>query len=362
MNVVFLVGNGFDLNLGLRTTFSHFINKYCQPLERDSKVIEEFKKTIDQNKKSWGDAEREFGRSTNDFVKLGRNADDFYECYEDFCNQLSQYLQSQEKKIDINKQADKVIAGFSGAINPSKILKPYTEVQRNALLQSIDHISGQFQYSFIDFNYTGTLDACFNLLRSNSGVLGKRTFAGTTYQNTVGQLIHVHGTTTSNMVLGVNDESQIEGIALFQGYGPEYLAQLIKVRTNEMLEENTDAKAASLIQSAELIYIYGMSLGETDKLWWDRILVRMIQNPMVHVIIHCHSAPPRTLIARPYVTWETEKKASFISNLHAEIDKPTKDALLARIHLDTNNIFASMKEIEVSNLSADDIIDAVVGV
>ena len=235
-------------------------------------------------------------------------------------------------------------------------------MQRNALKQSIAQFTGQFHYSFIDFNYTGTLDACFNLLRSNSGYLGKRTLGGSSYQNSVGQLIHVHGTTTSNMVLGVNDESQIEGIDLFQGYGPEYISQLIKVRTNEMNEENSDSKAASLIQSADLIYIYGMSLGETDKLWWDRILVRMLQNTNVRVIIHCHSAPPRALIARPYVTWETEKKASFISNLHAEIDKPTKDALLARIHLDTNNIFASMKEIEVSNLSADDIIDAVVGV
>lgn len=309
-----------------------------------------------------GAAEREFGRCTKAFANKGHNADVFYECYDDFCYQLSRYLQSQEKWIDFDKQADKVVASFSSAINISKILKPFTEVQRNALLWSIDQIPGQFQYSFIDFNYTGTLDACFKLLQSNSGFLGKRTLGGNSYQNTIGQLLHVHGTTTSNMVLGVNDESQIEGIDLFQGCGPEYISQLIKVRTNEMNEENSDSKAASLIQSADLIYIYGMSLGETDKLWWDRILVRMIQDPKVHVIIHCHSAPPRALIARPYKTWEAEKKASFISNLHAEIDKTTNEALQSRIHLDTNNIFASMKELEVSELSPDDVVDALVGV
>jgi len=362
MNVVFLIGNGFDLNLGLRTAFSQFVKEYCHPLQHDSKVITKFKETIDKDKNSWGDAEREFGRTTKSFIEQGCNANDFYECYDDFCFQLSRYLQSQEKRINFDKQSSKALSGFSSAINISKILKPYTEVQRNSLLEAINHIPGQFEYSFIDFNYTGTLDACFNLLQSNSAVLGKRTFGGVAHQNTIGQLIHVHGTTTSNMVLGVNDESQIEGIDLFRGYGPEYIAQLIKVQTNEMNEENSDSKAASLIQSGDLIYIYGMSLGETDKLWWDRILLRMIQNPLVHVIIHCHKAPSRALIARPYVTWETEKKASFISNLHSEIDEPTSAALRARIHFDTNNIFATMKGLEVSELSPDEVIDALVGV
>ena len=50
MNITFLIGNGFDLNLGLSTSFSSFVNSYkVLPSEPDSKHIIDFKNEIKNN-------------------------------------------------------------------------------------------------------------------------------------------------------------------------------------------------------------------------------------------------------------------------------------------------------------------------
>lgn len=45
MNVLFMIGNGFDRNLGMRTAFSHFYQYYCS-LPSDVDAIKRVKEEI----------------------------------------------------------------------------------------------------------------------------------------------------------------------------------------------------------------------------------------------------------------------------------------------------------------------------
>ena len=46
MNVTFLIGNGFDLGIGLKTAYSDFYDIYCMPHQGDSPAVVKFKSEI----------------------------------------------------------------------------------------------------------------------------------------------------------------------------------------------------------------------------------------------------------------------------------------------------------------------------
>ena len=145
------------------------------------------------------------------------------------------------------------------------------------------------------------------------------------------------------MVLGVNDETQIAAPEIFSEVGEEYKYQIIKQKTNEMNEQNVDTKTATLLAQSQLIYIYGMSLGRTDALWWNRIIDLMLKNQNLHVIIHCFDGPKDTLIQRRIQTFNREMKRAFLSYSNQEQNR--LEELGNRIHIDRTNIFASLKDV-----------------
>lgn len=49
MKLVYLIGNGFDINLGLKTKFRQFYNYYLEQETTDKTVIN-FKKALDEKK------------------------------------------------------------------------------------------------------------------------------------------------------------------------------------------------------------------------------------------------------------------------------------------------------------------------
>ena len=347
MTISFLIGNGFDLNLGLNTTFSSFLDCYTKENANDTEMIERFKKSILKDKKRWSDAEIAFGEYTEVFRREGKSADDYYECYDDFCEQLAKYLETQEKRIDFGSQSKETAEAFSKSISISNILSNQTEVQQNQLTSSFENFGEGFHFNFIDFNYTTTLDSCISHSRKYGGILGERVYSHTRYSNSISNLIHVHGYTSRSMVLGVNDIGQLADAELFSGFGEEYVDQLIKIKANGLNEENTDRKAAEVIKQSDLIYIYGMSLGDTDKLWWGRIMQRMIQQPNMHLIIHSHSAPKTALLPRKNRTWVNRTKNAFIEKAGKELTEDQRKTIFERIHIDGKNIFEPLKDLKV---------------
>ena len=80
MNITFLLGNGFDIGLGLETGYENFYDEYSVILSTDNKNINSFKtmlknRNLDEKKKiiDWSDFEKAFGQHSKDFAIEDKN-------------------------------------------------------------------------------------------------------------------------------------------------------------------------------------------------------------------------------------------------------------------------------------------------
>ena len=110
-----------------------------------------------------------------------------------------------------------------------------------------------------------------------------------------------------------------------------------------MYEENTDEKAHQLLRNSDVIYVYGMSIGETDKLWWERICQVMKEKQYLQLILHKHDAIERSLTGRKYATYIKEERQKFVS--FSDYSDEVKDEIMSRIYIDTSNIFIELKDL-----------------
>ena len=131
--------------------------------------------------------------------------------------------------------------------------------------------------------------------------------------------------------------------SLFDGVDEEYINEIIKQKTNEINEENSDKKAYDILRPSDLIYIYGMSTGETDKLWWQRICTIMSKKKNLHLIIHKFDAPEEGLIRRKYRLYVSDVKKSFIA--YSDLDEEMKADIEKRIHIANANIFEELHDL-----------------
>lgn len=338
MNITFLIGNGFDLNIGLATTYSAFLEEYAKPSDKDSDLLKYFKQKILKDAKMWSNAEMAFGAATKQFLDDGYTAEDFCICHEDFCVKLAEYLLGQKQRLNYSALNDALVSGFVKGIQSYK--SGFREAEAGIITTAENTFGGGFTFNFISFNYTAVLDLCLAAARKKPGVLGKRRMSNGSSDNQFGNLLHVHGTVHRDMVLGVNDAGQIAAPQLFEGYDEEYINELIKQKTNEINEENSDKKAFELLKKSDLIYIYGMSTGETDKLWWERICDLMAQKQNLHLIIHKYDAPEDRLIRRTYRLFISAVRKEFVA--YSGLDDAKKEAIMARIHIAKTNVFSEL--------------------
>ena len=61
MKITFLIGNGFDLGVGLKTRYSDFVPYYLSLPDNDPDIIA-FKSIIESDKETWADAELALGK------------------------------------------------------------------------------------------------------------------------------------------------------------------------------------------------------------------------------------------------------------------------------------------------------------
>ena len=341
MNITFLIGNGFDLNLGLHTKYTDFLKEYRSEDGSEGRLLSYFKNSILKDDFLWSNAEEAFGVATKQFKTDEYNAEDYCNCHEDFCNSLAEYLSKQEQRLNYTSLNDIIATTFAKSILNYK--KGFRIDEKNVLIQNEKSYGQGFKFNFINFNYTSTLDQCASILNDAPQHLGFRNLTTGRYQNSIGEILHVHGTIHKDMVLGVNDVSQIADMTLFNEYDIEFLNEIIKQRTNEANEENTDRRVHELLQGSDLIYIYGMSTGVTDKLWWERICDLMNKKKSLHLIIHKFDAPEDRLIRRTFRLYVKEKRKEFVS--YSNLDEAIKTELQERIHIDNTNIFEGLKDL-----------------
>ena len=109
MDVTFIVGNGFDLQLGMETGYRHFLQWYVDQKTSDPDITE-FREYL-KNEKSeksewWSDAEIAMGQYLGKFTD--ENIDIYFKNIRDFKLRLSEYLTEENAKYDLENNPDTI--------------------------------------------------------------------------------------------------------------------------------------------------------------------------------------------------------------------------------------------------------------
>jgi len=97
MNIVFILGNGFDLNIGLNTSYLDFYSFYKNTPSSTS-LIKKFKNEISADLENWSDLEKSFGEYTS---KLN-SKNEFFEVFYDVVDNLSEFIGQQQFDVLFN--------------------------------------------------------------------------------------------------------------------------------------------------------------------------------------------------------------------------------------------------------------------
>lgn len=88
MNITLILGNGFDINLGLPTQYSYFY-KYYLSLKSDNKE-RLIKKELKENLPNWADLEMQLGQVSAKYP----NAQTYLDDIDDVSEELTRYMQT----------------------------------------------------------------------------------------------------------------------------------------------------------------------------------------------------------------------------------------------------------------------------
>ena len=203
--VTFLIGNGFDKQVGLKTGYTDFYKVYTEVRNDDSKNIRRFKREIlkseAHNWSNWADFELQMGRHTSSFDG-DTPIEDFIECFSDFVVHFNRYLMEECTRVN---WSDNDIVNMSEQFRTS-IIKFYQFILSAKNEGFPDLIGFKTVFNFLQFNYTDVFDKLLEL----SGFTRNRLLAKQKGTAELGQNLHVHGTMNGGYpTMGVNDESQI---------------------------------------------------------------------------------------------------------------------------------------------------------
>ena len=290
--ITFLIGNGFDLNVGLKTRYAQFYEYYIKKYPNDF-----FSESMKRDIELWSDLEVALGKSTEQVPEGKENS--FGDSIDLLEISLAEYLQREQERIKIAEDQQEDIAKAM----EQYLVKFYQEFpleHRRSIEKIIKGCRGEMIYSFISFNYTNVLDQCVETTRKhlNGNKLGYYTTAnGQQYFNVLGNIEHIHGTLEREMILGVNDVEQIADKRFSENLF--YRQFMIKEDANRRFAQNKIERVKELIDNSKIIIIFGMSIGETDRMWW-RYIGQWLQTSDDHrlIIYIKKNLPERLLTAR----------------------------------------------------------------
>lgn len=257
MNITYIIGNGFDLNLGLPTRYDDFYEYYVNEPSANPNV-ELLKQAITDKKDTlWSDLELGLGAISSRYTER----DDFMEALEDVSEHLRTYIATVNNGVQIEQyDAERFRKDLC---NPSKYL---VEADRQQFEAHCRRFKTAWHVNIISFNYTDIIERLLSPFLTNRQSIGTNEMNGIT---SIDSLQYVHGGYDGTILVGVNDESQIANVK----FREEILLQemFVKPQANEAIGELIDAKCCDHLNASQVICIFGHSMGKTDAIWCERI-------------------------------------------------------------------------------------------
>lgn len=178
---------------------------------------------------------------------------------------LAEYLCVEQQRIDltsatVQEEFQKKVTGF---------YNEFSVKDKNIFQEWQKQVATSIRYQFISFNYTNTLDSIVEPARHNKQ-FGSHSRSNQICHDTIGGIIHLHGTVSDELILGLDNARQIGNHELRTF--PKLTNYIIKATVNEALGGEKTERAKQLIDDSDYVCVYGMSLGDTDLMWWKYLV------------------------------------------------------------------------------------------
>ena len=277
MNILYIVGNGLDIQYKLRTKYSDFY-EYQLPIYIEKKRNNNYSNIIydnilidqDANWKNWSDLELALGELTKN-PEIDEEV--FMNALDDLILDLNTYLQIEQEKFDLTGKTIDIQKSLNSVLNQ------IPDGLKGRVLEYIQSFSINTDYiNILTLNYTNILSLLIEKVKSKE----YKSFRGHNYGCFIKNVEHAHGTLEFSLILGVSDETQLN-----KEYKKSNKKYLIKETIHEQARENRHFKNINLISQADLIIIFGTSIGATDGYIWKKIAEYSIKKNMP-IIIHCY--------------------------------------------------------------------------
>lgn len=262
--ITYLIGNGFDISAGLNTRYSDFYKYMISKYESGECSKNDILENIKNNSDLWSNLELGLGEYTQEIADDIGKLEKFFDEKFQIDTMLMKYLRIEQERIDWenNNSIQKVRNDFSKYIY--NFYNLFTPVERDEILKICSNSNSA--YKVISFNYTNVIKKCIDLISNKI------------------ELLYLHGSLEkNNAILGVNDSEQIKND--FFKNSDEMLICMNKLEINNDIGEYTISKAKSILKNSDIICIYGMSIGDTDKYWWQEIINNLKEGLTEMVII-----------------------------------------------------------------------------
>ena len=275
MNILFILGNGFDLSLGLDTSYRSFLKHYLNNHQPNSDpFIEEFQKEVWKDIETWTDLETHLGQWLDD----KKSREKAIAVHDDLVNELSLYMKNEQERVKPSAKVREQI--LSNMANISNHLR--RNLDKRDIVDYISKYNNNTPHviNTITLNYTDTFERL--ALQEGENVFQ---CADNKINFKFNHPIHLHGTVDRGIVLGVNDESQVRYKQLVKEDCIRH--RFIKTSTiNNVYRTGYENQAINAIDAANMICVYGTSFGKTDKRIWNRIINRVVKNNIQVILFH----------------------------------------------------------------------------
>lgn len=263
MQLTFILGNGFDLAIKMKTGYGDFYEWYKdQPDE--SEEVKLLKITIQEELAKGNDNWKDFEYALGQFTAIVTDKRKFISCFEYARDSLITYLKkvyngAKASNNDFLKSATYRLVELSQKISedlPENKKQLFSVSKRNKTI-----------FNCISFNYTPVLrDGAQDMIDNAAGISGRDGWWGT-YE--IGKTLNVHGQLDDFPILGVDNPSQIAN----ENYrdDPDILELMVKGEIDKKLGRDWRTEAREIIKNSDKIYVYGASMGDTDEFWWKEI-------------------------------------------------------------------------------------------
>lgn len=267
MNILYILGNGFDKAQGMATSYPEFYQYLMK--NKGGIHLEQLKNDINDNNELWSDMEFALGKFTSQIFA----ASNFDSLYYELSDHLQDYLKNEESNYNpSDKQKSKFIQDI---INPFSYIgetdiNNLNYLRRIEKKQMVNPLSNVYNISFMTLNYTYTLEKLLPdgaVIESGNNSYDYNYNIERNYY--LRQLIHIHGQLNDSIIIGVDNEKQIANEQFRQNADIKDL--IVKEQSNRVMGTTRQEQCERLIKSADVILLYGVSLGETDAHWWNLI-------------------------------------------------------------------------------------------